>query len=478
MYCYDVPSHNGRMNATQRIATAKLRDLRRDISGDVIEPSAIGYDDARLVWNGMIDRRPLAIVRATSPADIALVVTFAREHELPLAVRGGGHNVAGNGTVEDGIVLDLGGMKDVAIDSGTARVTAAPGVTLGDLDRATESAGLVVPIGVVSGTGLFGLTLGGGFGWLTRPYGLTIDNVLAAEVVTARGDRVRATDTENRELLWGLRGGGGNFGVVTSITYQAQRLGPLVVTGNLIYRRPNWRGALEAYARWTADLPDELTSIISFIVPAPDWDMGDDTLMLVGFTWARSDDAEAERLVDAMRALAKPDQEAVEQARWVEWQSAADELFPRGSRAYWKNVPFDRLGDEEIGVLLDHVERLSAGSAVDIHHMGGAMSRVPGDATAFPDRSARYWINVYGFWNDPAQDAKRISWTRSLHTGLQPFARTGEYVNFLGTEGPRADARELALTAYGPAKFDRLVALKRQFDPSNLFRLNHNIPPG
>lgn len=465
------------MSASQQTSNDKMQDLRRDISAEVIEPGSGDYDEARRVWNGMIDRRPLAIVRATSRADIAAVVTFAREQELPLAVRGGGHNVAGNGTVDDGIVLDLGAMKDVAIDTGNARVTAAPGVTLGDLDGATESAGLIVPSGVVSGTGLFGLTLGGGFGWLTRPHGLTIDSVVAAEVITARGDRVSATPTENPELFWGLRGGGGNFGVVTSITYQAQRLGPRVFAGNLIYRRANWRVALEAYARWTADLPDDLTSIVTFIVPAPDWDMGDDTLMLLGFTWAGSDDAEAERLVDGMRALAKPDQEAVEPARWVEWQSAADELFPRGSRAYWKNLPFDRLGDGEIGVVLDHVERLSAGSAVDIHHMGGAMSRVPDNETAFPDRSARYWINVYGFWNDPGQDAERIGWTRSLHAALQPFARTGEYVNFLGTEGPRADARELALTAYGPAKFERLIALKRQFDPSNMFRLNHNIPP-
>jgi len=466
------------MNDPQQMSADALRDLRRAIAGEVIEPDSSAYDDARRVWNGMIERRPLAIVRATSPADIAPVVTFAREHKLPLAVRGGGHNVAGNGTVDDGIVLDLGAMKDVAIDSSSGAVTAAPGVTLSDLDQATESAGLIVPIGVVSGTGLFGLTLGGGFGWLTRPFGLTLDNMLAAEVITASGDRVQASETENPELFWGLRGGGGNFGVVSSITYQAQRLGPKVFAGNLIYRRPNWRVALEAYAQWTADLPDELTSIVTCIVPAPDWDLGDDTLMLVGFTWIGNDQVEAERLVDTMRTLAKPDEESIDAARWVDWQSQADALFPRGSRAYWKNVPFDHLDHGEIGVVLDHVGRLSAGSAVDIHHMGGAMSRVPDGATAFPDRSARYWINVYGFWNDAQQDAERIAWTRSLHAGLQPTARSGEYVNFLGTEGPRSDARELAMTAYGPQKFERLVALKRQYDPSNLFRLNHNIPPG
>lgn len=312
---------------------------------------------------------------------------------------------------------------------------------------------------------------------MTRPFGLTIDNMLAAEVITASGDRVRASEAENPDLFWGLRGGGGNFGVVSSITYQAQRLGPKVFAGNLIYRRPNWRVALGAYTQWTANLTDELTSIVTCIVPAPDWDLGNDTLMLVGFTWVGSDQAEAERLVDTMRTMAKPDEESIDETRWVDWQSQADGLFPRGSRAYWKSVPFDDLGDGEIGIVLDHVERLSAGSAVDIHHMGGAMSRVPDEATAFPDRSARYWINVYGFWNDAQQDAERIAWTRSLHAGLQPTARSGEYVNFLGAEGPRSDARDLAMTAYGPQKFERLVALKRQYDAANLFRMNHNIPP-
>jgi FAD/FMN-containing dehydrogenase len=452
-------------------------ELRELVSGEVIGQQAAGYDEARRVWNGMIDRRPLAVVRAASIADIEPVISYVRENGLPLAVRGGGHNVAGNGTVDDGIVLDLGGLKGVAVDEQSATVTVEPGVTLGDLDRATQPAGLIVPSGVVSGTGLVGLTLGGGFGWLTRAYGLTIDSMLAAEVITAAGDHVHASEPENSELFWGLRGGGGNFGVVTAITYRAQRLGPQVFAGNLIYNRQSWRAALESYSRWTADLPDELTSIVTFIVPDPAWELGSDPIMLVGFTWASDDQAEAERIVDRMRGLAKPDVDAVEPARWVDWQSQADGLFPRGSRAYWKNVALDALGEAEIDAVLAHVDRLAPGSAADVHHMGGAVSRVPEGATAFPDRTARYWINIYGFWADPAQDADRIAWTRSFHAALQPAARAGEYVNFLGTEGPRADARQLALTSYGPAKLDRLVQLKRRYDPTNLFRLNHNIPP-
>ena len=337
---------------------------------------------------------------------MAPVVRFAAEHGLLLSLRGGGHNVAGNGTVDGGIVLNLGALKDITVDVAAATVTAAPGLTLGDLDTATEAVGLIVPVGVVSGTGLIGLTLGGGFGWLTRPYGLTIDNVLAAELITASGEQVRASALENAELFWGLRGGGGNFGVVTSITYQAQRLGPRVFSGNLIYHRRNWRAALEAYSRWTQELPDALTSIVTFVVPPASFELGDDTVMLVGFTWVGADQAGGERLVDALRGMARPDGEVVEPARWVDWQSQADGLFPRGSRAYWKNVPFDRLGANEVSAVLSHVERLRPGSAVDIHHMGGAVARVPGDATPFPDRAARYWVNVYGFWSDPADDAE------------------------------------------------------------------------
>ncbi len=451
--------------------------LRREVAGEVIDRMSNEYDDARRVWNGMVEKRPLAIVRAASTADVAPVIRFARDNDLALAVRGGGHNVAGNGTVDDGVVLDLGGLNHVDVDAQALEVRAAPGVTLGDLDRATEGHGLMVPVGAVSGTGLFGLTLGGGFGWLTRPYGLTIDNLLRAEIVTASGESVRASEDENPELFWGLRGGGGNFGVVTSMTFSAQQLGTTVYAGNLVYSRPNWASALGAYERWTADLPDEITSIVSFIVPAPAWELGEDTLMMIGFTWAGADTAEADRVVDGMRSLAKPDGESMEPTRWVDWQSQADGLFPRGSRAYWKNVPFDRLGDVEMTAILGHADRLSAGSAADIHHMGGAVSRVPEDGTAFPDRSARYWLNVYGYWSDPAQDAERIAWTRSFHAALQPSARKGEYVNFLGTDASPTDPRQLGLTAYGPQKFERLVELKRRYDPANLLRLNHNIPP-
>lgn len=467
--------------ATPDVSEATLADaLRRagTIEGAVILPSDAGYDDARRVWNGLIDRRPSAIVRAGSVADIAPTIRLARDLGLALAIRGGGHNVAGNGTVDGGIVLDLGGLNAVLVDPAAGTVRAEPGATLGDLDRATEPHGLVVPSGVISGTGVAGLTLGGGVGWLTRAFGLTADNLVAAELITASGETVRASATENDDLLWGLKGGGGNFGVVTSFTFKAFELPADVLTGTFIYGPDQWTTALRAYAAWTSDLPDPLTTIATFMVPRPDWDLGSDPLILLGWSWASPDRVEGERVVDRLRAAAPPMAAVVDPVTWVAWQSAADALFPKGSRAYWKNTSFDRLDENTIQILVRHAhEQTWEGTGFDIHHMGGAFGRVADDATPFPSRSAGYWLNIYGFWSDPADDAARTAWIRGFAAAMEPHASGGQYVNFLGQEGGR-DGRQAALAVYGPAKLERLMALKRRFDPDNVFRLNHNIPPG
>jgi FAD/FMN-containing dehydrogenase len=448
------------------------------VDGEVITRDHPAYDEARRVWNGMIDRYPLAIVRAAGPADVGPVLEVARETGIPLAIRGGGHNVAGNGTVEDGIVLDLGRLDHVEVDAAARTVTVGPGATLADVDRATEPHALAVPIGVVSGTGMAGLTLGGGVGWLTRPYGLTADNLISVDLVTVDGRTITASEDDEPELFWAVRGGGGNFGVVTSFTFRAYPLGPSVFAGNVIYRRGRWTEALQAYAEWTRDLPDAMNSIVTWMVPPADWDLGDEVLMIVGFVWAGQDHDAGAAALEPFRAAAPPDEQILEPTGWIAWQSAADGLFPNGVRGYWKNVSFDALDDDVIATL---IERCGAqtwrGTAADLHHMGGAFGRVPEEATPFPNRSARYLLNIYGYWPDAADDADRTAWVKGFHAAMAAHGNAGEYVNFLGREDVGADPAAVARRAYGPQKLERLVAVKRRFDPGNVLRLNHNIPP-
>ncbi len=450
--------------------------LGRAIRGRVIVAGDADYDDARRVWNGMIDRRPRAIVRAAHADDVAPTIAFAQSTGLPLALRGGGHNVAGNGTVDDGIVLDLGDLNAVEVDPARRLVRVGSGARLADVDRATEPHGLAVPIGVVSGTGIAGLTLGGGIGWLTRTHGLTIDNLIDADVVLASGERVTASADDHPDLFWGLRGGGGNFGVVTSFTFRAHPLGPEVFAGTLVYELPRWEEALTAFVRWTRDLPDELTTLITFTVPPADWELGDRVLMFLGFAWAGDERADGEREIGRLQAVCPADVAMLDPTRWIAFQSAFDPMMPTGSRAWWRNAAFDRLDERAIRVLVEHCSAQTwSGTAADLHHLGGAFGRVGEDETAFPNRSAQLWLNIYGFWSDVADDGARTGWVKRFAEAMAPFAAAGQYVNFLGTDP--ADPRTQALRVYGPTKLARLGALKHSYDPDNLFRINHNIWP-
>ena len=458
------------------LATDHLTAFSRTIRGRVITPDDDGYESARRVWNGMIDRHPSLIVEAGDVDDVAPTIALARSTGLPLAIRGGGHSVAGNGTVEGGIVLDLGRLDAVEVDPVARLVRVGGGARLADVDRATEPHGLAVPIGVVSGTGVAGLTLGGGVGWLTRAYGLTIDNLVSADVVLASGDRIRASESDHPDLFWGLRGGGGNFGVVTEFTFRAHPLDPDVFAGTLIYELPRWEEALRALIEWAVDLPDELTALITFTVPPADWELGDKVLMFVGFAWAGGDRAEGARWIDRLQAACPADAAVLDPTRWIAFQSAFDTMVPNGVRAYWRNASFAQFDAQAIRAL---VEQCGAqtwfGTAADLHHMGGAFGRVAEDATAFPNRSAQFWLNIYGFWSDASDDAARIRWVKGLSDAMEPFAMTGQYVNFLGHDD--GDPRAKALAAYGPAKLQRLIEIKQRYDPENVFRINHNIAP-
>ena len=454
----------------------RLTAFRASLDGRTVEPADPEYDAARRVWNGMIDRRPGLIVRAASIDDVVRTVELARSTSLPLAIRGGGHNVAGNGTVDDGIVLDLGGLDTVVVDDGARLVTVGAGARLADVDRATEPHGLAVPIGVVSGTGIAGLTLGGGVGWLVRARGLTIDNLVAADVVLASGERVRASALDHADLFWGLRGGGGNFGVVTSFTFRAHMLDPDVLAGSLVYELAHWPAALRSFARLAPELPEELTTLMTFLVPPPDWEMGDRVLLFMGLAWSGTDRADGQVAIDRIRAACPPDATMLDPTTWRTFQSGFDSILPNGVRAYWRNASFGGLDDGLIDALVEHLGAQTwFGTAADLHHMGGAFGRVAEDETAFPNRAAQYWLNVYGFWTDPADDAARTAWVRRTSDAVQPRAMAGQYVNFLGQD--RGGAFQKALAVYGQAKLARLMELKRRYDPENLFRINHNIPP-
>ena len=459
--------------------TTALRSLRLD--GSLVLPRDPDWDKARAVWNGMIDRQPLAVVRAATSEDVAAAIAVARKHDVPLAVRGGGHNVAGNGSTDHGIVIDLSPMNQVGVNPGTRIVTVGGGATLGDLDRGTMGYSTVVPAGVVSGTGVGGLTLGGGMGWLTRTYGLTIDNLLDAYLVTADGQQVHASAQDNPELFWGIRGGGGNFGVVTRFEFQGVPLGPDVFAGGAWFREHKWADALRFYRDWVPTIPDELNTIVTWFTPMEHWDVPEEfkgvPVLALTWCWAGRDMAEGERAVDDL-VNADPDVVLAGPTPWLDVQTAADDLFPHGVHGYFKSIFFDELSDAAIDVLVaQSALRSSAIAGTDIHHLGGQYGRVANDATAFGRRDAQYILNVWGVWSGADDDARQIAWVREFYDTFEPHGNGGHYVNFLGAEDEQ-EQRLQARASYLPDTWDRLVALKNEWDPTNVFRLNHNIPPG
>jgi len=447
----------------------------------VVLPTDADWEAARSVWNGMIDRQPVGVIRCASTADIAAGVMFARERHLLLAIRGGGHNVAGNGTVDGGLVLDLSMLRRVDVDATRRLVRVGGGATLADLDRATMEHTLVVPSGVVSGTGVAGLTLGGGMGWLTRAHGLTLDSLLAVDLVTVDGRSIRASADEHPDLFWGVRGGGGNFGVVAAFEFEARPLGPDVYAGAFYYTREHWVDALMAYAEWAPTIPDDLTTIVTWLTPPDEWLPGHlqgQAMLALSFCWAGPDPADGERATADLLRAGAPDHVATGPTAWLDLQSSADEAFPYGIRAYFKSTYFDDLDAGTIATLAEHsARRRSPLAGTDIHQLGGAFARVADDATAFGRRDARYILNVWGVWRDPADDAIEIAWVRDFWSAMQPHARGGHYVNFLGVDDT-AEARSQLREIYGPGIYDRLATLKDDWDPTNVFRLNHNIPPG
>jgi FAD/FMN-containing dehydrogenase len=465
-------THEG---AVAAIAGEHLNAFRNAVRGSVRLPGEPGYDEARAIWNAMIDRRPGAVVSCAGAADVIQAVGFAREHGLRLAVRSGGHNIAGNAVCEGGLKIDLSPMKSVRVDPArrTARVEA--GATLGDFDREAQAFGLATPLGINSTTGVAGLTLGGGFGWISRRYGLTIDNLLSADVVTASGDLLHASETQNPDLFWAIRGGSGNFGVVTSFEFRLHPVGPEVLSGLIVHPYDQARQLFDGYRRFVADAPDELTAwvVLRKAPPLPflpeDWHGKE--VMVLALCYV-GDMAAGEEAVAPLRALGKPIADVVSPHPFVGWQAAFDPLLTPGARNYWKSHDFTQLSDAAVEAIVEYTGKLPTPECeIFVAHLGGAVNRVAWDATAYPHRDAEFVLNVHTRWQEPAQDAECVRWARDFFDKTAPHATGGVYVNFMPE-----DETDRTMGAYG-ANYERLAAIKAKYDPSNMFRLNQNIRP-
>jgi FAD/FMN-containing dehydrogenase len=455
---------------------AAVRTLGADLAGEAIAPGDADYDGARAVWNAMIDRRPAVIARCRGVADVRAALRFAREHGLPIAVRGGGHNVAGNAVCDGGIVIDLSPMKGIHVDPRARTARVQPGVTLAELDRETQVFGLATPTGLISMTGIAGLTLGGGLGWLSRRYGTACDNLLSAEVVLANGEVVTAGADDDPDLLWALRGGGGNFGIVTSFEYRLHPVGPQVLAGAIFHRGDHAREVLRSYRDFMADAPDELT-VNAVLLTAPEAPFlpaeAHGTPALALALCYAGDPEDGERVLRPLRALGRPLADLVAPMPYTAFQTMFDAGYPPGQQNYWKSSYLDDISDEAIDVALDGARRMtSALSSFYFQPMGGAIARSTPDEAAFGHRDADFDFNILSVWSDPAESDEHVAWTRALWEAMQPFASGGVYVNNLGDEGP-----DRVRAAYAPAVYDRLVSLKDRYDPDNVFRMNQNIPP-
>lgn len=448
------------------------------LRGALLRPSDDGYDDARAIWNGMIDKRPALIVRCTGAADVVDAVNFARSHGLLLAVRGGGHNVAGNAVCDGGLMIDLSLLRGVRVDPGERKAWAQGGATWGDLDRETQAFGLAAPGGVVSTTGIAGLTLGGGFGWLRRKHGLSIDNLQSVDIVTADGHFRKASEKENADLFWAVRGGGGNFGVVTSFEFRLHPVGPEVMLAAAMYPVAQAPAFAPRWREFMAKAPDEVSSQMAF------WNVPDIEAFpahargkpVVIFAAVYAGPVEkGQRVLQPLREFGTPLVDLSGPAPFTGVQRSFDPFFPKGSlQYYWKSIYLNGLSDEVIAAIAAAAaQRPSPKTLINVWSMGGAMSRVRAEDTAFGDRSAAFLLEISSTW-EGAKDAERnIAWTRDFWAGMKRFSSGGLYLNFPGLGEERED---LVRAAYG-ANYERLVALKGKYDPQNLFRLNQNIKP-
>jgi FAD/FMN-containing dehydrogenase len=449
--------------------------LAEDFGGDLIEPGEPGYDEARAIYNGMIDRRPALVARPTGTADVIAAVNYAREHGIPVAVKCGAHSVAGHSTGDEAVLLDLSRLKGVRVDPARQTARAAGGVQWGEYDRETQAFGLHTPGGRVTTTGVGGFTLGGGYGWTSPKFGLTCDSLISADVVTAEGRLLTASESENGDLFWALRGGGGNFGVVTSFEYRLHPLGPIVLGGMLVFPLEQAADAMAAYSEVVADAPDELGTAAAMLTAPPEQFVpvhlhGKPVLGFI-VTYAGDPDKGA-KIVAPLKAVG-PAVDLVGPMPYRALQAMIDPMAPPGFRNYWRGLHLKGLDEDVIKTYLRFpTEGLHPLSFFILFQHGGAVSRVPDDATAFSHRDARFMAHPIGCWEAPDDDERHIGWVREVTDAFEPFLTGGIYLNFMADVG-----EERVRAGYGTGKYERLAAIKAKYDPDNMFRFNQNIAP-
>jgi FAD/FMN-containing dehydrogenase len=462
-------------SAQKHIDKSKLEEFKSDFRGSVLSTEDHAYEQARKIWNGMFDKRPAIIARCIGTSDVIKAVKFARANDLEISVKGGGHNSAGTAVCDGGLMIDLSLMRRVTVnpDRQTARVDG--GCLLGDVDAETQLYGLAVSAGIVSHTGVGGLALGGGFGWISRKYGLSVDNFLSAEVVTAGGQLVTASENENSDLFWGIRGGGGNFGIVTSFEFKCADIGQEVYSGLIVKDFDDAKSYMQFHRDYVRTLPDEMTVwlVIRHAPPLPFLppEVHGKKVVIVPFVWL-GEPEEGEKLIKPIRDATKSLGEGFGMHPWAVWQSGFDGLVSHGARNYWKSHHLKNLGDPCLDQVIEFAGKLpSEECEVFIPHMEGVPSRTNGNRTAFAHRTTPFVLNIHTRWQKPEDDEKCLKWARDFHERTQEFA-SGVYVNFLSQEG-----EDRIKEAYTEKVWNQLVAVKNKWDPENRFHMNQNIKP-
>jgi len=459
----------------KKIEESEFGELKTSLRGTLVRPTDSDYEQARKVWNGMIDKHPALIVQCSGASDVIKAVNFARKHSLPVAVRGCGHNVSGNAVCDAGLVIDFSRMKSVRVDPLERIARVEPGANWGDFDREAQTFGLAVTGGIVSTTGVAGFTLGGGLGWMMRKHGLTLDNLISADVVTAKGEFLTASRTKNQDLFWGLRGGGGNFGVATSFEFKLHPIGPIVYGGMLVYPKARAKELLRFYREFMTRCDDEvcLFVVLRHAPPAPFIPQqlhGTPVIIVAGMYTGRPKDGE--KAIRPLKSFGEPIADFMKPIPYTTIQSLTDKANLPGFQNYWKSEYLRDLSDEAIDTIVTQCASMTSPlTYVGVGYLKGAVARVAKDETAYFHREAPYFLNIVTMWSDPAESDKHIRWSRGFWSAMQRFSSGGVYVNFLGQEG---DDRVLA--AYG-SNYARLRRLKDKYDSRNFFRFNQNIKP-